>query len=77
MAADTICSDIHISVATRVHILVTLEAKVRDRYSQLVRIGPGVGLVTGVAAVLQGWMDIGPRKFVVMAFLAGGCRFGR
>ena len=55
---------------------MTLEAKVQDRYSQLVRIGPGVGLVTGPTAVLKGRMDIGPRKFVVMTFLTGGCWFG-
>ena len=77
MATDAICPDLHISVAARVHIFVALETKVQDRHIQLVLIGPGVGLMTGVTAVIQSWMDIGPRKFVVMTFPTGGCRFGR
>ena len=43
----------------------------------MVRIGPGVGMVTGIATVLQGWVEIGSRCFVVMTFLAGGGFFGR
>ena len=76
VAADAICPDLHIPVAARVHILVALETKVQDRHIKLVRIGPGVGLVTGTTAVLKGRMDIGPRKFVVMTSLTGGCWFG-
>jgi hypothetical protein len=55
---------------------MALETKVRDLIVQLVRIGPGVGVVTEITAFLKSRMDVSFRWFVIVAFLTGGCWFG-
>ena len=76
MAPDAVRADIEFTVPAGTHLVVALETKVRDLIVQLVRIGPGVGVVTIITSFLQSRMDIGFRWFVVVAFLTGDCWFG-
>jgi hypothetical protein len=76
VAPDAVGADIQLPVPTGAHLVVTLDTKVRDLIVQLVRMGPGVGIMTETTALLQSRMDVGFRWFVVVAFLTGGCWFG-
>ena len=76
MAPDAVGADIQLTVPAGTHLVVALETKVRDLIVQLVRKGPGVGIVTEITALLQSRMDVGFRWFVVVAFLTGDCWFG-
>ena len=76
MTPDAVGADIQLPVPAGNHLVVTLETKVRDLFVQLVRIGPGVGIVTEITALLQSRMDVGFRWLIVVAFLTGGCWFG-
>jgi hypothetical protein len=76
VAPDAVGADIQLTVPAGNHLVVALETKVRDLIVQLVRIGPGVGVVTEITALLQGRMDVGFRWFVVVTFLTGDCWFG-
>lgn len=76
MAPDAVRSDLDFTVPAGTLLIMALDTKVQDWIIQLVRIGPGVGIVTGITAFLHGRMDIGSRWFVVVAFLTGDCWFG-
>ena len=76
MAPDAVRSDLDFTVPAGTLLIMALDTKVRDLIVQLVRIGPGVGVVAEITAFLQGLMDIGSRWFVVMTILTGGCWFG-
>ena len=76
MTLDAVGADVKLPVPAGAHLVVTLDTKVRDQFVQLVRIGPGVGVVTEITALLQSRMDVGFRWFVVVAFLTGDRWFG-
>ena len=76
MAPDAVRSDIEFSVPAGTHVFVALETKVRDLIDQLVRIGPGMGIVTEITAFLQSRVYVGLRRFVVVAFITGYRCFG-
>jgi hypothetical protein len=60
----------HLAVPALVHLIMAFEAQVRQRLLQLVFMGSGMGFVTGAAPVFHRRMDISPRCFFIVAFIA-------
>ena len=77
MTVDAVTTDLDRPMPAGTHFIVAIDADVGKGVFELVGIRSRMGIMAGVAAILQGGVNIGTRWFVVVAFLTGDCWFGR
>jgi hypothetical protein len=76
VTVDAVTTDFDRPMPAGTHLIVAIDADVGKGVFELVGIRSRMRIMAGVAAILQGGVDIGTRWFVVVAFLTGGCWIG-